>query len=133
MATDPSIEILTPFAQGPQNGMVLLLRTRAEPTSLAPAVRRSVAEIDPTLAITSIRTMDQVRATSMARPRFLMTMLLLFAGVGMVLAIAVVYGVLAQLARSRTREMAIAGLIVGSLAALIATRALGLGIRCQGR
>ncbi len=149
LAKDSHIEIFTPLAQAAQNYMVLMLRTRAEPAALAPAVRRIVAELDPTLAIHAVRTMDGVRATSMARERFLMTMLLLFAVVGMVLAIVGVYGVLAQLARSRTREMGIrialgaqggdvrwlvvrhglrltiAGLVIGSLAALLATRALG--------
>lgn len=51
--------------------------------------------------------MDDVRAASLARERFLMTLLLVFAGVGLALAVVGVYGVLAQVARRRTREMGI--------------------------
>ena len=51
--------------------------------------------------------MDEVRAASLARQRFLMTMLLAFAGAGLLLAVVGVYGVMAQLARRRTREMGI--------------------------
>ena len=84
----------------------------------------------------------------MARERFLMTLLLVFAGVGLALAIVGVYGVLAQMARQRTREMGIRialgaqsgqvrwlvvrhgavltglGLGIGAAAALVSTRAM---------
>jgi putative ABC transport system permease protein len=48
-----------------------------------------------------------VRAASLARERFLTTLLLLFAGVGLALAVVGVYGVMAQMARRRVREMGI--------------------------
>jgi ABC-type antimicrobial peptide transport system permease subunit len=66
-----------------------------------------VSELDPQLAIASIRTMADVRAASMSRDRFLMTLLSMFGALGFVLAVVGVYGVVAQLARSRTREMGI--------------------------
>jgi putative ABC transport system permease protein len=51
--------------------------------------------------------MTDVRAQSMARERFLATLLFVFAVVGLTLAAVGVYGVMAQLARGRTREMGI--------------------------
>ena len=84
----------------------------------------------------------------MARERSLMILLIAFATVGLVLAVVGVYGVLAQLARRRTREMGIrlalgaqgsqvrwmvvrhglrltaTGLVLGGVAALLATRAM---------
>jgi ABC-type antimicrobial peptide transport system permease subunit len=51
--------------------------------------------------------MNQVRAQSLARERFLTTLLLLFASVGVALAVVGVYGVMAQMARRRVREMGI--------------------------
>ena len=92
--------------------------------------------------------MRDVLDTSLARDRFLMTMLLVFASVGLVLAIVGVYGVLAQTARRRTREMGVrialgaraaqlrwlviahglklvsVGLLLGAVLALVMTRAL---------
>ena len=51
--------------------------------------------------------MTDVRDASLARARFLTTLLASFAIVGLVLSIVGVYGLLAQLARNRTREMGI--------------------------
>src|SRR3954468_20978377 len=57
--------------------------------------------------ISKIKSVDEIRAGSLARERFLMTMLVVFAVVGLLLAVIGVYGVLGQVARRRTREMGI--------------------------
>jgi ABC-type antimicrobial peptide transport system permease subunit len=51
--------------------------------------------------------MDDARARSLARERFMATLLLAFATVGALLSIVGVYGVVAQLAVRRTNEMGI--------------------------
>jgi putative ABC transport system permease protein len=51
--------------------------------------------------------MESLRDATMARLRFLTTLMLAFALVGVSLSVAGVYGVLAQLARNRTREMGV--------------------------
>ncbi|MEP7065592.1 MAG: ABC transporter permease [Gemmatimonadota bacterium] len=141
-------EIFAPLAQEQQGSMVLVVRTAGEPLAFVPATRRALREIDPNLAIESVQTMDDVLDTSLGRDRFLMTMLLMFASVGIVLAIVGVYGVLAQTARRRTREMGVrialgaraaqlrwlvlahglklvtAGLLIGAMLALVLTRAM---------
>ena len=115
---------------------------------LAPVVRQAVVEMDPLLALGTPQTMMSVYADSLARQRFLMTLLLVFAGVGLSLAVVGVYGVVAHLARRRTREMGIrialgartsqvrwlvirhgvrltiAGLAIGGAAALAVTQAM---------
>jgi ABC-type antimicrobial peptide transport system permease subunit len=92
--------------------------------------------------------MTDVRAASLAKQRFLTTLLLVFAATGLALAVVGVYGVLAQLAERRTREMGIrialgaratdvrwlivrhglslilVGLAAGLIAAVFTTRAL---------
>jgi putative ABC transport system permease protein len=103
----PRIQITTPHAQTPRTGMVLHVRTAGDPTLLAGPIRRALSDLDPELAISSFRTMDDVRAASLRRQQFLMTLLLVFAGVGLVLALVGVYGVMAQFARARRREIGI--------------------------
>jgi predicted permease len=103
----PEIEVFEPTTQSATGGLSLVIRTPGNPASLGPAVRRVVAELDPALALESVRTMNDVRAASLARERFLTTLLLVFAGVGLALAIVGVYGVMAQMARRRVREMGI--------------------------
>jgi putative ABC transport system permease protein len=148
VATEPRDEILAPIAQDPQQGISLLVRTASDPLAMVAPLRGVVRDIDPNLAIQSFRTMSAVRAASLARDRFLMTMLIVFAAVGLTLAIVGVYGVLAQVTRRRTREMGIrialgaraaelrwlvvrqglrlvmAGLVIGSVLALLVTRGM---------
>ena len=100
-------EFIAPAAQDVRSRITLLLRTTGDPLAIAPAVRRNIAALDPDLAITSVKTMADVRAASLARDRFLATLFLVFASVGVLLAVVGVYGVVAQLARRRTRELGI--------------------------
>jgi putative ABC transport system permease protein len=126
----------------------ILLRTDGDPASLVVPLRNLIHELDPRLALSQPRQLEQMLSDSMARGRFFALVLGVFAVVGWVLAIVGVYGVLAQLARSRAREMgirvalgaplqgvrwlivghgvrlAVAGLVIGGVAALLATRAL---------
>lgn len=102
----PEPEVLAPFPQEPRNGMTLVVRT-GDPAGLGPSVRRIVKAIEPSLAITSMQTMEDVRAVALARDRFMTVLLLSFAGVGILLGIVGIYGVVSQLARRRTREMGI--------------------------
>lgn len=107
LESDPRPEFLAPLAQGNTHYVSLVLRTTGNPAASAPAVRALVGRLDPELAIISSRSMISVRQASIARPRFMMVLLLAFAGVGLVLAMVGVYGVIAQLVRQRSREMSI--------------------------
>jgi putative ABC transport system permease protein len=148
LGTETKIQFTTDFAQNPKNGTYVVIHTSGDPSALGPWVRRIVHDLDPTLAIASMRTMASVRSASLARQRFFMMVLLLFAVVGMVLAVVGVYGVMAQLARGRRREVGIrialgatgtgvrwmivrhglrlvaAGLAIGVVGALFATQAM---------
>jgi putative ABC transport system permease protein len=107
LAIEPRIEVFTPFAQTPNEYMTLMLRSSVPPTTLGTSVRQLVRELDPELAIVSIDPMEALWSRSVASQRFFMTLLLAFASVGLALAIVGVYGVIAQVARRRTREMGI--------------------------
>ena len=106
-AEEPLMEVFSPLHQENMRGMVLVARTAGDPTATAPAIHRIVADLDPALAIRSTQTLNEVAAKSVAFQRFLMTLLVAFAGVGATLAVVGVYGVLAQVVRQRTREMGI--------------------------
>jgi hypothetical protein len=107
MSVPARAEFVAPAAQDVRSRMTLLVRTIGDPLASVPAVRRNIAALDPDLAITAVKTMADVRATSLARDRFLTVLFLAFAGVGVVLGSVGVYGVVAQLARRRTRELGI--------------------------
>jgi len=103
----PRSEFLAPAAQAGDDGLTLLLRTTGDPLALVGGVKRIVRAIDPDLAISSVKTMGDVRAAALARDRFLTGLFLLFATVGVVLGVVGIYGVVAQLARRRMRELGI--------------------------
>ncbi|HEU5220076.1 MAG TPA: ABC transporter permease [Gemmatimonadales bacterium] len=107
LAREAKPEFLAPASQEGRSSMTLVLRTAGDPLALAGPVRALVARLDPLLAIASIRTAEDVRAVSLGRDRFLTVLMLAFAGVGLALGIVGIYGVMAQLARRRMREMGI--------------------------
>jgi predicted permease len=107
LSADPLTEVYEPLSQDVSDGMSLMVRVSGDAGGMAPSVRRVVAELDPDLAVSDIRSMDAIRFVSLARERFLMTTLVVFAAAGLLLAVIGVYGVLAQVARRRTREMGI--------------------------
>jgi predicted permease len=98
----------------------LMIRTRTDdPTSVANAVRAAVRSIDPTAAVSGVRAMPDVIATSLGRPRFYFSLLGTFAAVAMVLAVAGLYGTLSYVVAQRTREIGIRSALGSSRGGLV--------------
>jgi len=133
-ARPAQIEAFVPIAQQPQSRLILVARARCTPGAecapmdLAPGIREAVQGLDPALALPAPRTMSSVHADSMARERFLAILLLVFALVGLALAVIGVYGVLAQLARRRLREMGIR-IALGAPGGAVRWLVVGHGLR----
>lgn len=100
-------EVYEPLPHNTRTGMTLVVRTRRKPHAVVSALRRVVGEMDPGLALYDVRPMEEVAAESIARQRFVMALLLTFAGIALVLAVVGTYGVTAQLTRRRTQEIGI--------------------------
>ena len=110
-----------------------IVRTEGDPASLGAAVRAAVRDLDPNLPITRMATLEEVVGDSVARPRFLTTLLVLFGGLAATIGAIGLYGVLAYTVTQRGREFAIR-MAVGAGSAVIFARVLrdGLAIAVAG-
>jgi putative ABC transport system permease protein len=96
-----------PFAQIPNGSMTVIVKAAGDPNQLIAAVRQKVREIDPDQPIYAIRSMDDIRAESVAPERLNLTLLSIFAGIALVLAIVGIYGVMSYSVTQRTHEIGI--------------------------
>jgi predicted permease len=92
--------------QFPFSAMSIALRG-PDAAALAQAARAAIKEINPSLALGDMRTMDERLKRASAEPRLLMFVLTAFAALTGLLAAIGVYGLLAWVVNERRRELAI--------------------------
>jgi putative ABC transport system permease protein len=120
-------EFFAPVVQDENGPRTIVIRTAVPPLSIAPSARAALGELDRSVAINRIAPMTEIRDAALARRRFVMTLVLTFAAAGLLLALVGVYGVMAQLARGRRREIGIRmalGAPVTDIRAMVLRRSL---------
>ncbi len=92
---------------GVVGGLRVVVRTAGDPAALEADFTRAVHELDPLLAITEMKTMDEVLAGTESSRRFNTMILTAFAAISLTLSLLGIYGVLAYTVTEKKREIAI--------------------------
>ena len=105
---DREVDLTVYYIHGHLGGwMELVLRSTVEPSSLIPAVRKAVRDVDPARPAFDVMTMNERLSNSIAAPRLYMLLLTGFAALALLLACVGVYGVISYVITRRTHEVGV--------------------------
>lgn len=131
LTSDPAPTVFLLHAQTPGYITNLVARTTGDPLAQAAAIRRAVHDVDPTQAVSGIRTLEQHVASLLARPRLYAVLVAGFALIAVTLAAVGIYGLIAYTVTQRTHEIGIR-LALGATPEHIFLAVLGHGTQLVG-
>jgi predicted permease len=143
------LELFAPISQYATRAVNLMVEPARSLEGALAAVRAALKEVDPAVPLSSVTSLEERVSVATALPRYFAIILGVFAGMALLLAVVGVYGVMAYVVALRQREigvrlalgaapegimtwllgqgarLTVAGLVLGVIAAVMATRVLG--------
>src|SRR5262249_39936340 len=107
LGTAPAPAIFLTSFQSPMYFVALVVRAQSDARQIQTSMEAALHTVDPDQPLFEIRTMEEVRSDSVSRPRFQLTLLILFGVIALLLATIGVFGVLSYSVDQRTKELGI--------------------------
>jgi len=104
---EPERQVYLPYLQNYGSRLTFFLVTRGDPLALARVVEEQFRAQDPNIALSNVRTLDDVIDSELASYRVMAILVSLFGGLALFLASIGLYGVQSYLVAGRTREIGI--------------------------
>ena len=101
----PIVYMLSSGASSIVRTMTVVIQGKADVAAILGSAKSALRDLDPTLPLYNVRTMEQIVGESIAQPRLNTTLLSVFAGIALVLATVGIYGVVSYSVAQRTHEM----------------------------
>jgi predicted permease len=105
LTADAQPEYYLPFAQAVVTNPYLVVRTSGDPAAIESDLRAAVREMDKTVPVYQVSTLEDYVSNSAAQPRFQTFLVTCFAGIGLILASIGLYGLLSYMVAERTLEI----------------------------
>ena len=102
---DPFPEVDVPFAQSLSPNVTIGVRTAGDPAAMSKTIAAAVHSVDSEIALAELRTLDQVKESSLGEDRYTMVLFACFALVALLLAAVGIYGLMAFAVSQRTGEI----------------------------
>jgi predicted permease len=102
-------EFYVPLRQfaGARAGLAVLIRTSADATALAGALRAAVRDVDPDVPVENVHTLAALRQSQLTTPKLGAALLTVFAGLALLITLAGLGAVIATTVSQRTREFGV--------------------------
>jgi putative ABC transport system permease protein len=104
---DERMAVYFSYAGAAWSPIHFVVHSTGEPRAVLPAIRGILDEIDPSLPLSRVLTLDEMMQGSTASRRFTMILLAVFAGVALVLALTGLYGVISDSVHQRAQELGV--------------------------
>jgi putative ABC transport system permease protein len=128
LADMPSFAVYIPYYGAGMTPAHFVVHATAPASTVIPAVRSILRELEPTAPLSNVRTLDEVVGQSVATRRFTMFLLASLAAVALLLALAGIYGVLSYTVSRRRTEIGMR-MALGASAASVMRLVVSQGMR----
>ena len=124
-------QMFLPYTQRTGRSVRVIVRAQGDPLALAPSVREQIRALDPNIPLAEATPLQEMVSRSVARPRFYMSLLTLFAAVALALSATGIFGVMSYAVAQQSKEIGIR-MALGARASEVLRAVVGRALALAG-